>query len=172
MPGLDLKEFLKLKPPTYEGGINPATAYEWLAETKKIFKVMACSETQKVRLASYKLKGEAYRWWNLKDKAEPGMEWMRFLVVFKEKYIPQAVRDAKCSEFLELKQKRTTTVADYEAEFTNLTKFGSHIIDTDSRKARKFEDGLIPEIRNIVRPLRLATYADVLDWAPYSRTRT
>ncbi|KAH7860654.1 hypothetical protein Vadar_016401 [Vaccinium darrowii] len=27
--GLNLKEFLKLKPPTFEGGINPAAAYEW-----------------------------------------------------------------------------------------------------------------------------------------------
>ncbi|KAH7840521.1 hypothetical protein Vadar_018009 [Vaccinium darrowii] len=97
--GLNLKEFLKLKPPTFEGGINPAAAYEWLAETKKIFK------------------------------------------------------------------RGAMTVAGYDAEFTNLAKYGSHIIDTDSRKARKFEDGLLPEIRNVVRPLRLATYAEVLDRA-------
>ncbi|XP_058219278.1 uncharacterized protein LOC131329877 [Rhododendron vialii] len=57
------------------------------------------------------------------------------------------------------------TIADYEAEFTNLEKFGSHAIDIDKRKACKFEDGLIPGIRNVVKPLRLPTYADVLDRA-------
>ncbi|KAH7837906.1 hypothetical protein Vadar_019407 [Vaccinium darrowii] len=163
--GLNLKEFLKLKPLTFEGGINPAAAYEWLAETKKIFKVISCSEAQKVKLASYMLKGEAYRWWNMKDKAEPEMEWRRFVVVFQEKYIPQAIKDAKCSEFLSLKQRGAMTVAGYDAEFTNLAKYGSHIINTDSRKERNFEDGLLPEIRNVVRPLRLATYAEVLDRA-------
>lgn len=111
-----------------------------------------CTKTQMVRLASYKLKGEAHRWWNLKDKAELGMEWRRFVVVFKEKYVPQAIRDAKCSEFLDLKLKGAMIVADYEAEFTNLAKFRSHTIDTDNRKARKFEDGLIPGIRNVVKP--------------------
>ncbi|XP_058220084.1 uncharacterized protein LOC131330491 [Rhododendron vialii] len=57
------------------------------------------------------------------------------------------------------------TIVDYEAEFTNLAKFGPHTIDTDNRKARKFKDGLIPGIRNVVKPLCLPTYADVLDRA-------
>lgn len=73
------------------------------------------------------------------DKARKGAE---VFCVFKEKYIPQAVRDAKCSELLGLKQRGAMTVADYEYEFTNLVKYGSRIIDTDSRKA--------PEIRNVV----------------------
>lgn len=163
--GSNIKEFLKLKPPSFEGGINPAAAYEWLAEIKKIFKVMSCTETQRVKLAAYMLKGESHRWWNLKEKAEPEMSWKRFVEVFKEKYIPQAIKDAKCSEFLNLKQRVPKSVADYEAEFTNLSKYGSHVIDTDVRKARKFEDGLLPEIRFVVRPLRLPTYADVVDRA-------
>ncbi|KAH7847975.1 hypothetical protein Vadar_032255 [Vaccinium darrowii] len=57
------------------------------------------------------------------------------------------------------------TVVGYDVEFTNLAKYGSHIIDTDRKKARKFEDGLLLEIRNVVRPIRLATYAEVLDRA-------
>lgn len=44
-----------------------------------------------------------------------------------------------------------------------MEKYGFHIIDTDSRKTRKFEDGLVHGIRNVVKPLRLPTYVDVLD---------
>ncbi|KAH7859737.1 hypothetical protein Vadar_004843 [Vaccinium darrowii] len=86
----------------------------------------------------------------------------RFVEVFKEKYIPQAIKDAKCSEFLNLKQRVPMPVPDYEAEFTNLSKYGSHIIDTNVKKAQKFEDGLLTEIRFVVRPLCLPTHADLV----------
>ncbi|KAL6986992.1 hypothetical protein U1Q18_052573 [Sarracenia purpurea var. burkii] len=57
------------------------------------------------------------------------------------------------------------TVADYEAEFTNLAEYAPHMISTENMKARKFEDGLRPEIRRVIRPMRLPTYAEVIDRA-------
>ncbi|KAI8563814.1 hypothetical protein RHMOL_Rhmol03G0138300 [Rhododendron molle] len=57
------------------------------------------------------------------------------------------------------------SVAAYEAEFTNLAEYASHIVADENKKARKFEDGLKYEIRKVVRPMRLPTYADVVDRA-------
>ncbi|KAG5561843.1 hypothetical protein RHGRI_004773 [Rhododendron griersonianum] len=126
---------------------------------------MRCSETQKVGLASYQLEGEAHRWWTMKEEAEPRIVWTRFLEVFREKYVPQSLQDAKCTEFQQLKQKGQTTVSEYEAEFTNLAEYAPHMVATENRKARKFEDGLKPEIQKVVRPMRLPTYAEVVDRA-------
>ncbi|KAH7838847.1 hypothetical protein Vadar_031889 [Vaccinium darrowii] len=162
---LNIREFLKLKPPTFIGGMDPTRANAWLESIQKIFKVLRCSETQKVGLASYQLEGEAHHWWTMKEQSEPRMAWTRFLVVFREKYIPQSIQDAKCTEFQQLKQKGQMTVSEYEAEFTNLAQYAPHMVATENMKARKFEDGLKPEIRKVVRPMRLPTYAEVVDRA-------
>ncbi|KAL7237932.1 hypothetical protein ACSBR2_004100 [Camellia fascicularis] len=55
------QKFMKMKPPTFLGGIEPLKAKTWLLEMEKLFEVFPCSETQKVLLATYTLKDEARR---------------------------------------------------------------------------------------------------------------
>ncbi|GFY97792.1 hypothetical protein Acr_12g0003330 [Actinidia rufa] len=93
---------------------------------------------QKVEIGSYLLTGAAAsRWWNLKG-------------------------NAKCAEFEHLKQTGRP-IAEYEAAFTNLEEYAPHLVATDEMRARRFEDGLRYEIKKVIRPLLLLTYADVLD---------
>ena len=70
-----------------------------------------------------------------------GVTWDRFKEIFFEKYFPQCIRDRKVSEFEQLKQGKMT-VAEYETNFTELARYAPHMIDTDYKKARKFEGGL------------------------------
>ncbi|GFY97647.1 hypothetical protein Acr_12g0001880 [Actinidia rufa] len=109
-------------------------------------------------------RGEANRWWNLKGVREPMMNWARFKVIFREKFVPRAVQNAKSAEFERLKQMGTT-IAEYEASFTNLAEYAPHLVATDEMRARRFEDGLRHEIKRVIRPLVLPTYAQVLDRA-------
>ncbi|GFY97719.1 hypothetical protein Acr_12g0002600 [Actinidia rufa] len=109
---------------------------------EKNFRLLRCGEQQKVEIGSYLLAGEASRWWNLKGVREPGMDWARFKVIFREKFVPRAVQNAKCSEFEHLKQLGTT-IADYEGSFTNLAEYAPHLVATDEMRARRFEDGAI-----------------------------
>ena len=53
------QKFMKMKLPTFLGGIEPLKAEIWLLEMEKLFEVFPCSETQKVLLATYTLKYEA-----------------------------------------------------------------------------------------------------------------
>ena len=55
------QKFNKMKPPTFLDGIEPLKAETWMLETEKLFEVFPCTETQKVLLAIYTLKGEARR---------------------------------------------------------------------------------------------------------------
>ncbi|XP_028071569.1 uncharacterized protein LOC114273926 [Camellia sinensis] len=57
------------------------------------------------------------------------------------------------------------SIAEYEAKFTELARFAPHMIDTDYKKAQKFEGGLDLDIFNRVGVLKLPTYVDVLDRA-------
>ncbi|GFS41489.1 hypothetical protein Acr_00g0074640 [Actinidia rufa] len=131
-----VKQFLKLKPPTFSGQMDPVKANEWLLEMEKNFRLLR----------------------------EPGMNWARFKVIFREKYVPRALQNAKCAEFEHLKQTGKP-IAEYEAAFTNLAEYAPHLVATDEMRARRFEDGLRYEIKRVIRPLVLPTYADVLDRA-------
>ncbi|GFZ05555.1 hypothetical protein Acr_17g0011270 [Actinidia rufa] len=53
----------------------------------------------------------------------------------------------------------------YEGSFTNLAEYAPHLVATDEMRARRFEDGLRHEIKRVIRPLVLPTYAEVLDRA-------
>ncbi|XP_028120742.1 uncharacterized protein LOC114318076 [Camellia sinensis] len=57
------------------------------------------------------------------------------------------------------------SVAEYEAEFTRLSQYGKHLISTENLKAQRFEEGLDPDIRDVILPMRLVTYADIVDCA-------
>ena len=54
-----IKEFLKLKPPTFKGGMGPVQANEWIAEMEKNFQLLKFSDRQRVLIGSYLLIGEA-----------------------------------------------------------------------------------------------------------------
>ncbi|GFZ04224.1 hypothetical protein Acr_16g0008480 [Actinidia rufa] len=105
----------------------------------KNFRLLRCGEQQKVEIGSYLLAGEASRWWNLKGVREPGMDWARFKVIFREKFVPRAVQNAKCSEFEHLKQLGTTILQTMRGRSLVWLRF--------------------------IRPLVLPTYAEVLDRA-------
>ncbi|XP_028092882.1 uncharacterized protein LOC114293061 [Camellia sinensis] len=158
------QKFMKMKPPTFFGGIEPLKAEIWLLEMKKLFEVFPCSEIQKVLLATYTLKDEARRWWLLIYNSNGNMTWAQFNEIFYNKYFLHCFRDRKVSEFQQLKQGRMS-VAKYEAKFTKLARFAPHMVDTNYKKARKFEGGLDLEVFDRVGILKVPTYVEVLDKA-------
>ncbi|XP_028115029.1 uncharacterized protein LOC114312935 [Camellia sinensis] len=80
----------------------------------------------------------------------------------------QCIWDRKVFEFDGLKQ-RNKTVAEYDAQFTELACFALHMVDTDYKKAKKFEGGLRDSILDMINILKLTTYVDVLDRALMSK---
>ncbi|XP_028087659.1 uncharacterized protein LOC114288348 [Camellia sinensis] len=142
-----MQKFMKMKPPTFLGGIEPLKAESWLLEMEKLFEVFPYTEMQKVLLATYTLKDKARRWWLLIRGSNGNMIWIRFNEIFYDKYFSQCFRDRKVSEFQELKQGKMF-VAECEAKFTELARFAPHMVDTDFKKARKFEGRLDLDTRS------------------------
>ena len=62
------------------------------------------------------------------------------------------------------------SVAEYESKFTELARYAPHMVDTDYKKARKFEGGLHVEVLDRVNGLKLEKYVDVLDRALMAET--
>ena len=69
-----VRQFLKLKPPTFKCGMDPVKANDWLSEMEKNFRLLRCGEWQKMEIGSYLLISEASIWWNLKGVREPMMD--------------------------------------------------------------------------------------------------
>ncbi|XP_020271784.1 uncharacterized protein LOC109846955 [Asparagus officinalis] len=74
------------------------------------------------------------------------LSWEEFKKIFYEKYFPSTVRKQKEQEFRKLEQG-DKTVAEYEEEFTYLSKFAIHLLGNEEDRARRFEEGLRPDIR-------------------------
>ena len=148
-------EFRKNKPPTFKGRYDPDGAQVWLKEIERIFRVMDCEEEHKVRLGTHMLAEEADDWWvSIRHVLEAACEvvtWAMFSQEFLRKYFPEDVRGKKEIEFLELKQGGMS-VTNYTARFVELVQYYPHYSEATAEfsKCVKFENGLRPEIKQVV----------------------
>ncbi|XP_050909497.1 uncharacterized protein LOC127123310 [Lathyrus oleraceus] len=147
-----LGKFQRKNSPTFEGAHEPDKAQEWLKVIEKIFRVMNCSDTQKVQFGSHMLEKEVKDWWrNIVqrfDKDDIEVTWALFRDAFLENYFPEDVDGKKEFEFLELKQGNGTVV-EYAAKFEELIKFCPHYntVNDERFKCLKFVNGLRPDIK-------------------------
>ena len=56
-------------------------------------------------------------------------------------------------------------MAQYEAKFTELSRFAPQLIATKEEKTLKFHDGLKPYLKNKISILKLGVYSEVVDKA-------
>ena len=94
------ERFMRQQPPTFGGGTNPIEAEAWLAALEKVFDVLQYDMMERVRLAVYRLEGEADHWWaELRARRTPEeigtMDWTELQEVFLRKYFPYTERVKK-----------------------------------------------------------------------------
>nr|KYP39237.1 Retrovirus-related Pol polyprotein from transposon 17.6 [Cajanus cajan] len=127
----------------------------WLTEIEKIFNVMDCPLTQKVKLATFMLTADAHFWWEgaLRRIIDGGvhLNWDNFKRVFLEKYFPDDVRSLKEMEFLEHKQGNDMVEA-YVTKFDALVRYYTHYHGEGGERAKciKFVNGLRPEVKTVI----------------------
>lgn len=136
--------------PTFKGIYDPKGARTWLSQIQKIFRVMACTEVQKMHIG-HMLSEEVEDWWNnVRQRLEAvGVEitCVVFQAEFLEKYFLEDMHNKKEIEFLELKQ-RIMIVVKYAAKFGELVKFCQHYnnVAIKGSKCIKFKSGLRSKI--------------------------
>ena len=78
------------------------------------------------------------------------MPWELFSQEFKAKYVYDMYRETKWKQFLNLKQ-RNLLVAEYEKEFSHLSKYVPESVLTEAFLCRQFEDGLHESIKRYLK---------------------
>ena len=158
-----LKDFQKLNPPNFAGTTEPLEAESWFKQVKKKLDVLKIPEDFRVEFAAYLFIGEADHWWDYIKRTEnvETMTWINFEKIFYGQYFPQTVRNAKLKEFVELTQG-DLTVTQYEAKFTQLSRYAPLLVANEEDKTNRFADGLIRPIRKMVIALGLTTYKEAV----------
>ncbi|XP_022851618.1 uncharacterized protein LOC111373334 [Olea europaea var. sylvestris] len=164
-----VEQFRRYKPPTFNRITGPLAAEEWIRGLERIFKHLSCTDAQKILCAEFMLVDAAGHWWEFVSRTrteaqQRNLTWARFKEKVMGKYFPQALRDRKETEFLQLKQGKMTLV-DYERKFEQLSRYAVHLVNTEQKKARRFELRLRPEIGGIIASHEFTTYIQVLQRA-------
>ena len=133
---------------------------------EKAFDLVGVEGEQKCKFASYYLKSEANYWWESVEPLEEVeiVSWDRFKELFLEKYFPKYMQSQMELKFFELRQENSS-VMEYERKFTELARFVPEYVNTDEKRAKRFQQGLRPWIRSKVAVFELSTYAAVVQKA-------
>eukprot|EP00261_Vitis_vinifera_P032148 XP_019073391.1 PREDICTED: uncharacterized protein LOC104877935 [Vitis vinifera] len=134
--GSSFDDFKKLGPPYFSGATDPTEAEALILKMEKFFGVIDCSEEQKASYAAFMLDKEVDHWWHMTRRLlenQGPITWRQFREAFYNKYFPDSVRRQKVGEFIRLEQG-DMTVAQYEAKFTELSRFSPQLIATEEEK--------------------------------------
>ena len=80
------------------------------------------------------------------------MTWEFFVQEFRAKYVTEMYRESKWKQFLNLKQ-RNLSVAEYEKEFSRLSKYAPELVLTKAFQCGQFEDGLHDSLKRYLAPM-------------------
>ena len=162
-----MADFQKNDPPKFSGGTDPEGAQHWIREMEKIFRVMGCSDEQKVSFTTFKLIDEAELWWHNANRRMENMNttvtWDVFKEGFLEKYFPTEIQDKKEAEFLALTQGNMS-VDQYADRFEELSRYYPAYLHatSDRSKCVKFNNVLRPELKQGVVVLELNDYGHLV----------
>ncbi|XP_074378265.1 uncharacterized protein LOC141719786 [Apium graveolens] len=160
------KTFQSVKPPKFRGTQDLVEAHVWLKEMEKAFALTNVEDNQKVEYATYFLKGESNYWWETAKALEvvEVITWDRFKRMFSDKYFPRYMQTQLEMKFFDLKQNNMT-VGEYEKKFTELSTFMGEYVDSEEKRAKRFQQRLKPWLRSHVAAFELTSYAEVVQKA-------
>ncbi|XP_022848712.1 uncharacterized protein LOC111371014 [Olea europaea var. sylvestris] len=118
---------------------GPLAIDGWIRGLDRIFKHLSCIDAQKVLCAKFMLVDATSHWWESASRTrtetqQSNLTWARFKEEVMEKYFPQALRDHKETEFLQLKQGKMALI--------NLRESLNNFLEIDQKLIRQCEKAL------------------------------
>ncbi|XP_075100745.1 uncharacterized protein LOC142176607 [Nicotiana tabacum] len=138
---------------------------------------MNATEIEGVELASYKLRGAAYSWFEMWEdshgKGRPPDRWDEFVDAFTDHFLPAETMAARATKFEILKQG-SMSVWEYHMEFVRLSKYAPQLVSTMGDRVRRFVQGLSPLVVNEVATVALHSdmnYGKIVGFAQATEAR-
>ncbi|XP_027120553.2 uncharacterized protein [Coffea arabica] len=163
-----LERFLKFGPPKFYGGPEPEIAEGWWERISDIFTALNYTEERQVTFAAFQFEGAARSWWNLVrtnwDMNRTPRTWANFTREFNAKFLPPLIQEKREDDFIKCKQG-AMSVAEYEVQFTKLSRFAPELVVTEQRRVRRFVQGLNVELQESLAAIRIDTFAEAVERA-------
>ena len=121
----------------------------WLEKLQSLMEEVRCPPDQRMTCAISLLQGSAYDWWKLvlrSPRLPDPISWEFFVQEFRAKYVSDMYMETKWKQFLNLKQ-RNLSMAEYEKQFSHLSKYAPESVLTEAFRCRQFENGLNESIK-------------------------
>ena len=146
------ERFRKLQPPTFDGGVDPIQAEQWIRTTECMLAYAKVRDGDKVLCASFMLRHHAEYWWDTISSIHDitTMTQERFRKLFYGKYFTDTMKANRRAEFANLKQGGMS-VTEYIRKFDELSRYAPHMVATNELKVDQFIQGLK---KTIVRDLK------------------
>jgi hypothetical protein len=145
---------MRLKPPTSAGSDNPMEADDWLKVIERKLDTIHCNVRDRVLLATHQLIEITLSWWEAYSRVVDNantITWQEFMEEFHWYHIPDGIMKLKADKFCNLKQENKT-LSEYIFWFTELSRYGLELVNTDAKKQTKFIEGLTYELRTLMTP--------------------
>ncbi|KAA3466880.1 Hexaprenyldihydroxybenzoate methyltransferase, mitochondrial-like protein [Gossypium australe] len=116
-----------------------AKAEYWLEYMQRVLDEMLSLPEDYLRCVVSLLKEESFYLWTTLIAVVPKerVNWEFFKIEFQKKYVSKRYLDKKKKEFLKLKQGNRS-VAEYEREFVQLSKYAREIVSSEEKNAYSF----------------------------------
>ena len=144
---MSIERAQKLGAKTYDESGDPEAAWLWLNRVNKIYRVMGCTDDQRVLFSGFLMEDRAKDWWDAMDRRYPdGMSWDQFQQEFTDIFFPQSHKDSKIKDLFKLEQKNMS-ISEYEKRFSELVRLVPYIQVDEVLKCKRFLAGSQHRIR-------------------------
>ncbi|KAK2969470.1 hypothetical protein RJ640_022184, partial [Escallonia rubra] len=145
-----LKNFMNMHPPEFVGEGDPDRAENGIRNLEKIFKTVGLNDEMKLLHATFRLENDAACWWEMIDSKGTAAQTVRTWELFKTEFH---------KNYISLRQ------SDGATKFTSLARHASYLVEGEDRRAKKFQDGLKPEIQEKTSILNIDDYYEMVERA-------
>ena len=150
----------------YDGSGDPEVAWLWLDIVNKIYRVMGCTNDQRVLYSGFLMEDGAKDWWDAVKRRYPdGMSWDQFQQEFTNIFFPHNHKDSKIEEFFILELKNML-VSECEKRFLELVILVPYIQVDAILKCKRFLAGLPPD-REVEFTIDLIPKTEPISIPPY-----
>ncbi|XP_015081272.1 uncharacterized protein LOC107024841 [Solanum pennellii] len=122
---------------------------EFMDEVHKILVSKGATDTEKPKLASYRVKDVAQSWSKMWQDSRPlgGVLVMRelFKTAFLERFFLREMREAKVEEFINLKQG-SMTIREYSLKFVKITRYATSVVSKRRNEISRFLTGIMGDL--------------------------
>ena len=161
--GASIELARKLGARPYDGTGEPERAYSWLETNEEFFRIMGCTEDQRVSFSAFLMKDRAKDWWRALERRHPeGVAWPMFRQEFLDRFYPHSYKEARVEEFYRLVQGNLS-VLEYKKRFSELGRLVPSVFDDEEQKINKFISSLNLNIRPYVTSSSLTRYGQMVD---------